>query len=379
MIPRYTINKKEIWFLTGWVLYLFSVILKMTILVDKSDSLQLILKVIRYVSYVDFSMAIVSKYRKKELIILVLLSLLLLTSAMNSKEKVILFYGLILFAAKDINARRFLKISLLIQGILLLIIVVFSQMGILEDCLFNRRAGFYRHGLGFTWTTAAPILFFFLQLIYFYIRKEKIRCIELLIIGLIDVYFFIMTDTKMAFAMSVAIFLFMFFQKLNKKRWKFINKFDSIFKFLPEVICGITLLSFRLYDSSVANWSRINSLLSSRLELGAAAIKNYGYSLFGKEIEWIGFNYKTNISIADGYNYVDSSFLLLALNYGVVFLIITLIIYSFIIYRATKRKDYYLIIVLITILVFSITEPRLMNFTFNPFPILLFTRRRKSI
>ena len=172
------------------------------------------------------------------------------------------------------------------------------------------------------------------------------------------------------------MFLFMFFQKLNGKRWKYISKFDSIFKFLPEIICCITLLSFRLYDSSVANWSRINSLLSSRLELGAAAIKNYGYSLFGKEIEWIGFNYKTNISIADGYNYVDSSFLLLALNYGVIFLIITLIIYSFIIYRATKRKDYYLISVLITILVFSITEPRLMNFAFNPFPIILFTTRK---
>ena len=216
MIHRYTINKKEIWFLMGWVLYLLSVILKMTILVDKSDSLQLILKIIRYVSYIDFSMAIVSKYRKKELIIVVLLSLLFLTSAMNSKEKAILFYGLILVAAKDIDAGRFLKISLLIQGILLFIIVVFSQIGILEDCLFIRKAGFYRHGLGFTWTTAAPILFFFLQLIYFYIRKEKIKCIELLIIGLIDVYFFVMTNTKMAFAMSGAMFLFMFFRNCSE-------------------------------------------------------------------------------------------------------------------------------------------------------------------
>lgn len=47
--------------------------------------------------------------------------------------------------------------------------------------------------------------------------------------------------------------------------------------------------------------------------------------------------------------------------------------------KPTKRKDYYLVTILTAILVFSMTEPRLMNFAFNPFPILLFSTIRKSV
>ena len=54
------------------------------------------------------------------------------------------------------------------------------------------------------------------------------------------------------------------------------------------------------------------------------------------------------------------------------FLIIVLLIYSVVLYKAVRQKDYYLISIVTVILIFSVTEPRLMNLAFNPFPLLAF-------
>lgn len=77
---------------------------------------------------------------------------------------------------------------------------------------------------------------------------------------------------------------------------------------------------------------------------------------------------------AVGYNYVDCSYLQLLLEYGVLFLIAVIGIYTVAIYRAVKVQDYYLVWILLIVLLFGITEPRLMNFAFNPFPLMAFCR-----
>ena len=45
--------------------------------------------------------------------------------------------------------------------------------------------------------------------------------------------------------------------------------------------------------------------------------------------------------------------------------------YSIIMYKAILQENYFLAWVIAFVLVISITEPRLMNLTFNPLPILL--------
>lgn len=115
-----------------------------------------------------------------------------------------------------------------------------------------------------------------------------------------------------------------------------------------------TLVMFKLYDESIHSWFWLNSILSDRLRLGANAIEQYGFSLFGKPIEWIGFSIKkTTMEEAIGYNYVDSSYLQLGLNYGLIFLGVVLLIYSIIMNRAIKRKDYYLVSIITIILLFQ--------------------------
>ena len=119
------------------------------------------------------------------------------------------------------------------------------------------------------------------------------------------------------------------------------------------------------YDSTNAVYARVNSLLSGRLRLGYQAIADYGVTLFGHPIEWIGFALGTAPDKA--YNYVDCSYLQVMLEYGVVFLILIVLLYSLAIRKAIAKKRYDLCWILLFILIFSITEPRLADLAFNPF------------
>ena len=118
----------------------------------------------------------------------------------------------------------------------------------------------------------------------------------------------------------------------------------------------------------------INAAFSNRPYFGKIALETYGVSLFGQPITWLTGTDGTKVSGMD-YFYVDSSYLHLGLNYGMLFLIIVLLIYSVVLYKAVRQKDYYLISIVTVILVFSVTEPRLMNLAFNPFPLLAFGKQ----
>lgn len=369
-------NRKEVLFYLGWFFFSISVIFELTDLVGNYRILQLTFKLIRYIGYVFCCLKIFEELIEKKKIYLIFLMFAIFgISCIKSTNKTMILYSLTLIAAMNINEKRIMKISLLIQGLVLFFTVSLSQIGILQDYLFVRNEEHYRHALGFMWTTTAPILFFFFMLIFFYLKKDAVKIYIILLLECINGWLYAMTDSRMIFMLSSVFLFFMIIQKLNPNRWKWICKFSTIYKFLPEIICGMSLLTFLFFDEQKIFWIQINTILSNRLRLGVSAIKEYGFSLFGKNIEWIGFTTKTpTIETAIGYNYVDSSYLQLSLNYGIVFTIVILIIYSVVIYKAVKKRDYYLVSIVIAILVFSITEPRLMNLAFNPFPLLAFCK-----
>lgn len=366
--------KDEMIFLTGWTLFVVSVILGLVEVFETNKSLSMCLKIIRYIGYLTCVLKIiVTCIKKKNFFSIFPFIFVLLVSMYKSSNKTLFLYSLVFLAANNISAKRIMKTTLVIQGTILLFTILFSQVGIIRDFLFvrNENLGIYRHSLGFSWTTSAPILFFYCILIYIYLKRNKISIITYVILEGINVWLYLETNSRMAFLLSSLTIFFMMIQKLNKKRWKWFSKMDKLFIFLPFIACGISFLSFKLFNSDNFCWAKADKLLSGRLTLGASAIKKYGFSLFGQNIEWIGYSVNKLDSI--GYNYVDNSYLQLGLTYGLLVLFAVLIIYSLVMYKAIRYKDYYLVCIVAIILLFSITEPRLMNLAFNPFPLLFFS------
>lgn len=375
---KFRIKRIQILFYVAWTLFFLSVLLLSLekVAVDNQIITLVLLKAMRYCAYFFCLLKLLMEtYKKRQFLVILTVMIVFVLSFLGSTQTTMMLYGLVLISAVDINSRYFIRYTLLLQSLYLFFVVCFSQIGLLNDYLFGVGSERIRHGLGFSWTTTGPILFFYIILDYIYIRKEKFNLIEVVILQLINVWFYFMTDSRLAFLLSTMALFFFGYQGINKKRWRWLCKFKSLYLLAPFVMLIISIFVFTKYDGGNRVWNLLNSLLSNRLELGKNAIDIYGYSFFGKNIEWIGFSVeRPTLNQAIGYNYVDSSYLQLALNYGWIFVLTVLGIYSFAIDKAEIIKDYYLVMIYMFILVFSLTEPRLMNFAFNPFPILAFCK-----
>lgn len=363
---RYKTNKQEMIFFLIYIIYIIAVLADYTVFSENS-MYALIFKGMRYFCYFFAAIKVIrdSYYNKEFLEVLFVLACIILT-VLFSGNKTFAFYFLMILSAKDINIRKIIKMTCYVQVITLLLCVGLSQVGILQDYIFDPN-GRGRHGLGFVWTTTAPILFFFFMMSYIYLRKEKMHTLEFIILEVLNYWLFIKTDARMSFYLSSLMLVFVFVMRFYWQNRDDIRMKNKILVLAPVFMCCVALVLHAAYDSSSESWNALNSLLSGRLALGYNGLEEYGMTLFGQPIRWIGFSH----SAASGtYNYVDCSYLQILLENGIVSLVVVVLAYIYIMFMAVKVKDFYLQTIILFIVTFSITEPRLMNLGFNPFPFL---------
>lgn len=372
------VERSEVLFYVAWILFLISMLMETTALCERSATniLPFVLKILRYGAYLVCCLKImVTNFGKRSLWKICFMMGIFLFSFVGSLNQTMLLYSFLMLAAISVDSYKIMKVTIVIQGCFLASIVLFSQIGILEDYLFVRDAGQYRHGLGFSWTTTAAIIYFYFLLGYIYVKQEKFKILHVIILEALNYWLYRMTDSRMAFLISSIFIVFFAFQSINRKRWKILSKYNKVYILVPIFLFVFSIILFLSYNEINPIFVKLNELLSDRLALGSSAIQKYGFSLFGKKIEWVGYSINAPTKAdAVGYNYVDSSYLQLTLNYGIFFVNIVLVIYMYAIYKAIKIKDYYLVVIYMAILLFSMTEPRLMNLTFNPFPLFAFAQ-----
>ncbi len=361
------IDKKEILFLIAITVYLSSQFLVDLTVLKTNPFLLVATQYIRYACYLLAVIKIIMDwYHAKSLCRICIVAILVGITILNLRENTFAFYLLMIIAAKDVNFRKIIRQACFVQGIGLATVVFSSQVGLIENFLYIQ-SGRYRYSLGFTYTTTGPILFFFFMMCYVYLRKEKMRIYEFIVLEVFNYWFYLMTDTRVSFYLSSLMLAYLFFMRYF---WQ--NRKDKIRKnnwliLAPTGCCVGALFIHICYNPEKNIWVTLNTFLNARLRLGWEAMQTYGVTLFGQNIQWVGH---TKLASEIEYNYVDCSYMQILLECGIVFLILVVAAYTYMMYVGVKIKDFYLQTVLLFIVVFSITEPRLMNLTFNPFPLL---------
>lgn len=360
-------------FIVAVSMFLVSVILDMSLIGLDGK----ITQAIRYTGYGLIIFKLFRDIYDRETIVKYLICMGILGAGIAfNHNKTMFLYSLIVLAAINMKSELLMKVYLIVQAIMVSGIVLLSQIGIIEDFV-SKSAEETRHFLGFNYTTAAPIMFLFMIMSYIYIKKGKLSLFEYVIGMLITLYFYKMTDTTFAFLISIGTLTFFFLGQIFIKQGYITFTFRHVLCLIPWISAAVSIWAQYAYDSQNAIWTSLDELVHSRLKLGHEAIETYGFHLFGRSIEWVGNSYK-DLS-PKGYNYVDCSYLQIALQQGVLFLLIVLFMYSYVIYKMIKEEKYYGAWIGIFIAIFSMSEPRLVNLVFNPFVALTLTIIVKDI
>ena len=346
-----------------------------------------VFSMIRYGTYLIFLLLIFVEWvlgKSKRLPVAVLLAIAML-SAFFSRDFQICSYFIIVLAAanEDIHWSRVMKMYLVTEGLFILFTILLSSAGVLPNIIFDLGTR-NRNALGFKWVTTAPILYFYL-LCNIGCTVKKITVLEITLLTGVSILFFILTNTKLVFLLSVLMIMILFFYREKPYIVDLVFKSKVILyasMALPIMAAVFSVIISLAYQEENPVLGELNRITSNRLALNQHALTEFAITFLGQRIKWVGYGVGADGS--EVYNYVDSSFIQIMLNYGVVVLGIVLLAYVLLIRNSNHQKDSMKSVSLILIIVLSIFEPRLINIIYNPFIIdsarfLINTKKGKNI
>ena len=307
------------------------------------------------------------EYKAKEYIFFSFGSVVLLLIYLNSHEGTPIVIWTFIWAAKNINPEKIAKLAVIVMTCCFLIILFSCFAGIVENKIFIRSNGENRYSIGFDYATNPANYFLAITLIFIYLRKDNFSLMEATVIIGISFMLFIITDTKWAFVCTVIASISAILLKLLRD--SILVKIFQKLTILSVPLCAacIGILVFIYHTGKYPVIYKINEILSGRLRLALDAINNFGLSWWGKTIIW-----STGYAEGVAYNYVDSSYLQLLLNHGIIFFIILICFFVSFAYRAYKKSNKWLLFVLALTAIHSIFDPQLLWLDYNPFLLMYF-------
>ncbi|MBS6007242.1 MAG: hypothetical protein KIB43_09810 [Clostridium baratii] len=376
---KFKITISEILFYLAYTMWIIANVLEFTYYRDLPFARD-IFKVLIILSMIILFQKIIydNKYSLKTLKWLLLFILILLISIRTNSNE-ILYITIFIYSARNIEFKKIAKFTFYLQSILMIIVIGGALLGIIPNEMFIRSNGTIRYALGYTWCTFSSNFFFHIILLYVFIKdKMDFKLINLAIILIINRILFNLTDTKFVYYLIILLMITVYINKYIKRDIKvnLINKLIYEYSFLISAVISIGLSILYNPNNNILN--SLNNILTDRLGLGHGAFLQYGIPLLGQKVIWITGTNRPSNSI---YMYVDSSYLNIAINYGLIILLLICMGFTFILKGAMKNNKKTVLIVLLFFAIHNITDPQLLDLRYQPFLLMfgIFFRDNKKV
>ena len=277
-----------------------------------------------------------------------------------------------LFAAAlhDVDFEKIITVSAFSMFAALVIVYASSFVGIIDNTVeirIREEEEHNRNGMGFTAPYQAAYFLFFATLAWVYYRKEKLSWYEIFTLAAVNYMVFWQCDTRSPFYLSVVLLLIASVIKVLPQLREYRKWYTAAAVLIPVLCAAVIIFQGAFISPNSSEFMReLNSKLTTRLMLNYEGVHTYGFSFFGKPIEWYIGNgpvwnpYKS-------YNWVDSVYLYSLLSYGVPFMLGFFAITTKLALAAGKKKDTYMVIALVLIAVLGMIDNYCFRIECNPF------------
>ena len=254
---------------------------------------------------------------------------------------------LFMYSTRNIDITGIIKISYIISIILLIIIMISSYLGAIENYIYYDTTR-ERQYLGFRYALYPSSILCNIIFLKVYLDKERISWKSIILLLISSYILYTLTDSRLTFVLGGLILIF---SAVNKIIPSICEKILSRLLIFSYAFVGIISLYFTLNYNHLIDWQEnLNEILGGRLSLGYSTLEFYGYGLFGREVELVGNGLDVNgIVNSSSYNYVDNLYVQLLLKTGVLFLVFFIICMTYVTYLTYKQKNLYLYVILVVL------------------------------
>ena len=383
-------------------IYYFTLLLDMTTLSYNFAKSAVICKLIRYICYVYFLLVIFKKvksinfkdyinsiknFNKKQwaIAIIVLVALFgIVGNLLLTRNKALVFLLLTLIYASCFDFHDVVNTIFSTQFVSLIIIVTLSALGLMHDYINTRVDGTIRHSLGFGYPTYLSQFIMFLVLYYSYKKDFKISAEKLGIYQILILFVFFLTNSRTEFLVSELVLICIFLNSVDilskfKKQVDFLKKaFATLFPLYP-IGSFVAVMSYGAIFNKVNVNSIIfriaqkaNNVFSNRLYQTFYDFKRCGFSLFGSNIDLVGYSLtKGNEDAVIRSNFIDNEYMRILFENGWIFFVAFFAIAAIVIWYLYKNKKDGLLFVSFVITTFSLLNPRITSITFSIFCFMI--------
>ena len=318
-----------------------------------------------------FKEILTDKSRFRDWVYLFLVITLTILIYMNlSGGYAILPLFLFIYSSRDIELKKIMNIAYYESIILFIIIILSAKTGIIMN--YIETGGRIREYLGFRYSLYSQALLFNITALDLYIKKDKTSFFRCLILLIINYYIFKLTNSRLSFYLSLMLIIGAY---LNKRfnNITFRSKIISYLCVMSYIICCLFSIYITYnYNPNLSKYANMNEFLGGRLYYGNAAIKEYGINSVGHEIILTGNGLNVDGSRSDNtYNYVDCLYVVLLLRYGYIFLSIFIVMMTSTCLFLYKRKEYYLLLVMIIFALHGIVDDLMIYLYYNTFWLIV--------
>ena len=284
---------------------------------------------------------------------------LLCASGFVSDNYVLAQAAVLVYGSRGMDKLPLYRESLLIIVSLCLLLVLLSQLGVVEDIIVETRADRVRHCLGFLWPSRLPNFLFTVIILLVLIRGRYLRLATRLALLVASCMLYFLTKSRGPFLASVLLVackIVLWFRPQDElpawARRSLVAMFPSF--------AVLTLVPSIVYDHNISWMRRLNWVTSNRLIYSHNAIASQGVTLFGNP----AFD---DASVADPLaGYLDAAYLRLLCSMGLVAFLLVMVVLVMLTIHATKRNDRPLLACLFVCALHSCLEGNLLWIQYTP-------------
>lgn len=322
------------------------------------------------------------KYSFEETILVFVIGIIFLSAWYRNDYLELLDILIVILGAKGISFKRLLKVYFIVSSVLLLYTIGSSLLGHVENWIYYEEGRRARNSFGIVYPTDFSAHIFYILISYVYLRKGKLKYFELGFLFLAGFFVYWFCDARLnTICITGMAVVFLFYKICEQKQYS--NKFFIEREFLSgclalsTLICCIVMIGLSLAYSHDNVWSVwMDGVLNRRLQFGKKGIDIYGFSLWGKYIPQRGMG--GNRGKVEFYFFLDSSYLGIALKYGLMVLGVILLIWLCIGLKAKRDQDIVLLLILAIISVQCMVEHHMIEIAYNPFFMVLFANLERN-
>lgn len=348
-----------------------------------NSSMLLVLQLMRYTAYFLCMLQLLffsNKIDGKIILLIILFFVSAVYASVTGPQKAPIFCFLIIIASTQTDFRKCVSLFLIIQAATFIFFVASSVL-VPEFSAVVYEGGRERLYLGYGWVNRASYCWLFICLELLYIKKARFSFIDAAILTAVNMFIYLKTDTSFSMLLTLAVigcglFIYCIDNTEISAKVNFDSRTVNTIAIALFLISVLSIFAFTyVYKENNSTMSMLNAFSHGRLSLGKAAIEKYGIHLGGNPIQWVGAStiLLSGNSTAE-YFYVDSGFLQLALEYGLLYTGVVGLIYIAAIEKACRTRDWSAVIVMLFLSILFFFEPYVIDFGFNPFVLYCFTR-----